>query len=112
MNDLDRVYPEKRRLRPAYGLWALTGFLGAHRIYCRRPGGFAQAGLAIGGVLTVLGVGSMRFDTFFGPDWAIWTILGGVAAVFIAVLWALSDAFWIPKWIRQHNRSIHRNNRP
>ena len=48
----------------------------------------------------MLGVGNIRFDTFFGPDWAIWTILGGVVAVFIAALWALSDAFWIPKWIR------------
>ena len=67
MNDLDSLHAERRRLRHAYALWALTGFLGAHRIYCRRPGGFVQAGLAIGGVLTVLGVGNMRFDTFFGP---------------------------------------------
>lgn len=44
-NDLDRVHPEQRRLRPAYTLWALTGFLGAHRIYLRRPLGFLRGGL-------------------------------------------------------------------
>lgn len=112
-NDLDRVHPEQRRLRPAYALWALTGFLGAHRIYLRRPLGFLQGGLFVGGALTAFGVGSIRFDGyFFGPDWAIWTILGGAAAVLVAVLWALVDAFRIPKWIRQHNRSTRRANEP
>ena len=36
MNALDHLHTEERRLGPAYGLWALGGVLGAHRIYLRR----------------------------------------------------------------------------
>ena len=101
MNALDHLHTEERRLGPAYGLWALGGVLGAHRIYLRRHWGFAQGGLFVGGVLTVIGVSQVRVDVFFPPDWVIWTALGGALAVVLAVLWALVDAFLIPRWLRR-----------
>lgn len=47
---------QRPRFGPAYILWGLLGFLGAHRIYCRRPWGYLQGGLFTGGVLTVIGI--------------------------------------------------------
>ena len=92
---------EEPRIGPAYILWGLLGVLGAHRHYCRRPGGYAQGGLFAGGVLTLIGVAGVPLEGFFAAMWAIWTALGGLGAVAAAVLWMLVDGLLIPGWMRK-----------
>ncbi|MDE2654459.1 MAG: hypothetical protein OXI71_11690 [Gemmatimonadota bacterium] len=97
---------QRPRIGPAYLLWGLLGFLGAHRIYCRRPLGYAQGGLFIGGVLTAIGMDLVPIEGFFGPVWVIWTWLGGVCAAVAAVVWMLVDGFRIPGWVRKSRTAV------
>ena len=93
------VDAEERRLGPAYGLWALLGVLGAHRIYCRRPLGFLQGGMTVAGAVLVYLGGYWFFDLSMPAEVAYAVGWPGVVMLVVAVLWALVDAFWIPKWV-------------
>ena len=67
----------------AYLLWFFLGGFGAHRFYMGRTrSGFGMLGLCVGSlVLTMVVVGFI-----------------GLAALFV---WAIVDAFLIPKWMEQ-----------
>lgn len=84
----------KKSMGLAYLLWWLTGSFGGHRFYLGRTGS-ATAMLCI--TLT---------------SFVLMFVLIGFFTIFISAVWALVDAFQIPRWVREHNAEVARSLAP
>lgn len=81
---------EKKSLVVAYVLWALLGYVGAHRFYLGRPlSGFLM--LALSGVVLLISLVS------FGVLGFLWFVVG---------LWWLIDALLIPGIAARRNSHL------
>lgn len=92
--DFDRMVAfetKKKSMAVAYLLWWVAGSLGGHRFYMGRTGS-AAAMLCI--TLTSL---------------LLMFVLIGFATIFISGVWAIVDAFQIPRWVREHNVELARS---
>lgn len=81
---------QRKSLLVAYGLWLLSGLVGGHRFYLRRPfSALSMAALTLGGVAMV-----------FTPllEWSRITLIG--------VLWFLLDAFLIPRMAGRRRKTL------
>ena len=83
---------------PAFALWLLLGWCGAHRFYLNRVGTGAA-------MLAVSWVSILLILLFVFTAWTgIGLVFGaGFFTLFAWFVWWVFDAFQVSKWVAEHN---------